>query len=34
MMEQNENKNSEKQQLQNINVKSFLPFFTFHMIKY
>lgn len=27
MMEQNENKNSEKQQLQNINVKSFLPFF-------
>jgi len=27
MMEQNENKNSEKQPLQNKNVKSFLPFF-------
>ena len=26
-MEQNENKNSEKQPLQSINVKSFLPFF-------
>jgi hypothetical protein len=27
MMEQNENKNSEKQSLQNINIKSFFPFF-------